>query len=330
MEQLLFSANIVLPMAILLAMGSIFRRSGLFTPDFVRIGNRLCFYVFLSSSLFKNLYDSSLSGFPLRLMAFTAVGILAEFVLSLLIAKSVSERKNQEGVIVQGSVRSNFAYVGIPLAAMMFSEADLIGKVRSEISLLSILVIPMFNILAVWALTSLNDHEKDSSIFVLTLRNLMRNPCILSILAGLCVQGIRLAVPSCAYLIRDRLSFLYQTVSYLAQMSTPFALIMVGAGLDFSHSRGDKRRILPAVLCRNLIFPCLIFLAAALLGGFERTDYAILVSVFASPTAVASAVMAAEMKADADLAKEIVVFSTLFSAVSLTLIIYLLLVTRCL
>ena len=51
-------------------------------------------------------------------------------------------------------------------------------------------------------------------------------------------------------------------------------------------------------------------------------EYAILVSVFASPTAVSSAIMAAEMGADQDLANEIVVYTTMFSMISLLIIIY--------
>ena len=120
MNNLLFSLNVVMPLAILMAMGYLFKKQGLFTDSFVKAGNKLCFYVLLSCSLFKNLYDSVLTEIPYRFIIFVVISIIAEFILGIILAKAISDRKNQEGVIVQGVFRSNFAYIGIPLSTMMF------------------------------------------------------------------------------------------------------------------------------------------------------------------------------------------------------------------
>ena len=48
-------------MAILMAMGYLFKKIDLFDDNFIAKGKKLCFYVLLSSSLFKNLYDTSLA-----------------------------------------------------------------------------------------------------------------------------------------------------------------------------------------------------------------------------------------------------------------------------
>lgn len=330
MSEILFAANIVLPMAILLALGYIFKKSGFFTRDFVKRGNKLCFYVLLSCSLFKNLYDSVLDEVPYAMIVFTVLAILAEFVLSVFFARAVSDKRNQIGVIIQGVVRSNFAYVGIPLSTLMFNESELISQTSNEISILSIFVIPMFNILAVTALTLYGDTKENGRVFSRTINNLRKNPIIISIVLGIAVLLFRMAVPQSAFFIKNNLGFVYKVVGYLAQMSTPFALLLVGAGLDFSHSVSNMKKLMSVVAVKNLVFPGVVMLVAYLTGLFNAIDFAVMISVFASPTAVSSAVMAAELGGDEDLANEIVIYTTMFSIISLLIIIYVLKTVGCL
>ena len=285
MKDLLFSIHTVCPMAILLLMGYVFRRKGLFSAEFVTNGNRFCFYVLLSCSLFKNLYDSALSAFPVRMSLFTAAAILMEFAIAVLLAKRISYTKRQQGVIVQGSFRSNFAYVGIPLSTMMFGDEVLSAAARNEISMLSVIVIPMFNILSVFALTYMNETEGASDLWKSTFRRLRTNPCILSVLSGMVVLLLRVLFPSVSFFVRDQLNSVYMVISYLANMSTPFALLLVGANLNITDTRNNAKR--------------------------------------SAPTAVGSAIMATELKGDGELASGIVVYTTLFSILSLTFIIYL-------
>ena len=330
MKNLLFSLNVVMPLAILMAMGYLFRKQGLFTDGFVKAGNKLCFYVLLSCSLFKNLYDSVLNEIPYRFIIFVVISIIAEFVLGIILAKAISDRKNQEGVIVQGVFRSNFAYIGIPLSTMMFTESQLVTQTSNEISIITIFTIPLFNVLAVGALTYMNDHQSDENLLAASLKNLAKNPCIISVCLGIAVLLLRMAVPSVSFVMKDRFGFIYKVLGYLASMSTPFSLLMVGAGLNFSHSLTNIRKLSLVVLAKNLVFPGLILLAAALMKSFSPVDFAVMVSCFASPTAVSSAVMAREMKGDGELANEIVVYTTLFSILSLVIIIYALRTAGCL
>ena len=322
MSNFLFSLNIVMPMAILLAIGYLFKRSGFFSDEFIKVAKKFCFYVLLASSLFKNLYDSTLSVFPVKFISFVVIAIFVEVFLSFLFAKTIADQREQIGVIIQGSFRSNFAYIGIPLASMFFADGELLSGLSSEISLLSIFVIPLFNIFAVIALTIYSENKDDTSLLKKSFLGILRNPCIISIFLGLLVILFRMMVPSSAFFVRDRLPFLYKALGYLASMSTPFAFLLVGSSLDLGHVVKDHKKLILTMLMRDLIFPILALLAAYGLNVAEKIEYAILVSVFASPTAVSSAIMAAEMGADQDLANEIVVYTTMFSMISLLIIIY--------
>ena len=330
MNNLLFSLNIVMPMAILLAIGYLFKQIGFIDDHFVSVGKKLCFYVFLSSSLFKNLYDSSLDDMPYTFIIFVVCMILLEIFISRIVAGSVSEKRDQIGVIMQGSFRSNFAYVGIPLATMFFTDPALIARTSTEISLLSIFVIPLFNISSVLVLTRYADNEDGSELLKRSLMGILKNPCIISVFCGILVLLFRQAVPASAFFIRDQLSFLYKGLGYFASMATPFAFLMVGASLDLSRSVKDLKQLSAVVLLKDLFFPCMAILMAYVLKIADAVEYAILCSVFASPTAVASAVMASQIGGDEDLANEIVVYTTLFSMISLLIIIYVLKTMGCL
>ncbi|MBR3252369.1 MAG: AEC family transporter [Erysipelotrichaceae bacterium] len=309
-------------MAILMAMGYIFKQIGFFSEAFVRGGMKLCFYVLLSSSLFKNLYDSSLADLPIKLIVFVLIFILLDFAVGVIAARILADNKRQKGIIIQGIFRSNFAYIGIPLASMMFTQSELVSTTASRISLLSMFVIPVFNVLSVIALIVFNENKDGEKLLNKTIRNIAKNPCIISIFLGIMVLLFRSAVPSASFFIKEHLNPIYKVIGYFASMSTPLSLILVGASLDFSHSVANIAKLAKIVAIKNLIYPAFVLVVAYLLMDFDGPDYASLVSTFATSTAVASAVMATELDGDGDLASEIVIYTTLFSIFSLLIIIY--------
>ncbi|MBP5278976.1 MAG: hypothetical protein J6Z03_00700, partial [Erysipelotrichaceae bacterium] len=91
-------------MAILMAMGYLFRKIDLFDDGFVAKGKKFCFYVLLSSSLFKNLYDTSLAALDPRLIIYVVVCILLEYVVAMIIARRISDDIRKQGVIIQGAM----------------------------------------------------------------------------------------------------------------------------------------------------------------------------------------------------------------------------------
>ena len=174
----------------------------------------------------KNLYDASLDEMPYRFITYVVFCLLMEALIAYFVAKRISEKENEIGVIIQGSFRSNFAYVGIPLATMFFTDAGQIQLLTSEISLLSIVIIPILNVMAISILTRYSDQQTGKDhLWKKIFNGIIRNPCIISVFLGIFVLLFRAAVPTSAFFVRDRLSFLYKIVSYCASMATPFAWV---------------------------------------------------------------------------------------------------------
>jgi len=117
MENLMISANAVLPMCLVMALGYGTRRLGWLRREEISTINKIAFRIFLPCLLYYNIYCSDLSGsFDPLLMAYAVGGVLLTFGLALgytLLTEKLPERR---GVLIQGMFRSNYVIMGIPVA----------------------------------------------------------------------------------------------------------------------------------------------------------------------------------------------------------------------
>lgn len=145
MENLMISANAVLPMCLIMALGYGTRRLGWIRREEISVINKIAFRIFLPCLLYYNVYCSDLSGsFDPLLMAYAVGGVLLTFGLAIgytLLTEKLPERR---GVMIQGMFRSNYVIMGIPVATALLGS-DQLGTV----SILIAVVVPLFNMLAV-------------------------------------------------------------------------------------------------------------------------------------------------------------------------------------
>ena len=145
MENLMISANAVLPMCLVMALGYGTRRLGWLRREEISTINKIAFRIFLPCLLYYNIYCSDLSGsFDPLLMTYAVGGVLLTFGLALgytLLTEKLPERR---GVLIQGMFRSNYVIMGIPVATALLG-ADQLGTV----SILIAVIVPLFNMLAV-------------------------------------------------------------------------------------------------------------------------------------------------------------------------------------
>lgn len=321
MENILFTLNAVAPLILLVALGYLLKKIKFFSPEFLQIANKFCFYVALPALLFKNLYDSDLDSLPWKLVIFSVSAIIIIFLLALLYAIIFVKDNTKKGVMIQGIMRSNYAFIGIPLATSLFSDNELIAKTGVTVALMSIFCIPLFNMLSVVALSIFVDKDENTNHFKKVLLGIIKNPLIIAIFSGLLVLIFRLIIPSSAFIIRDNVNFLYKTLDSLAKIASPLALIIVGGQFEFSVNSESKGLLITGVIVRMVVVPVVVFLVATLCFNFANYEFATLIAIFASPIAVVSAIMAKEMNNDHILASQLVVWSTIVSSVTIFIIV---------
>ena len=78
-----------------------------------------------------------------------------------------------------------------------------------------------------------------------------------------------------------------KTVSDIAAVATPLALIVLGASVTFDSIKGCSRNLIICIIARLVVVPALCLGTAALIG-IRGVDFVSLIGLFASPSAVSS------------------------------------------
>ena len=115
---------------------------------------------------------------------------------------------------------------------------------------------------------------------------------------------------------------MFTAIKYLSGAATPIALLCLGAQFEFSAIKGMKRELVWGVIIRTMIVPAIGLGVAYLFFDFTGAMFAALIAAFATPVSVSSAPMAQEMGGDSVLAGQLVLWTTLVSAITLFLFIY--------
>lgn len=319
MENFLFTLNAILPIIIPILLGYLLKRLHFFKEGFLTEANKLVFKILIPILLFSNLYLADLSEINWAFVGFSAAAILVLFLIGFIVVLFIPDRK-QKGVILQASFRSNYAIIGIPLATMLGG-----AEAGAEASVVAAVSVPLFNILAVIAL-SIYDHDENTKISVKDiLFKIITNPLILGVAAGLIVCGINMGIHAAGgnvgQFLDDYLGFIPSTITSLARVATPLALIVLGGRFEFKAVKTLWKQLTLSVTLRLVITPAIFLVIAYFLGFKGSTQFAILIALFATPIAVSSAPMAAQMGQDEELAGQIVVWTSALSAFSLFAII---------
>ncbi len=308
-------ANVLLPIFALIALGAVLRYARFAPPQLFRETNRLVYWVSLPAFLFYQTAESQLQGAAAaRIFAVLAGGMLLSILLAYLVARVMRLSRRTTSAFVQGSYRSNLAYVGLPIVLLAVASHG--GPRTAELQALSVISIalltPIYNFVAVFVLLAGREGSRDQLPQRLRelLFRLVTNPLILSCAAGLVVMALGWKIPPP----------IRQTLVLVGSMTTPLALLGVGAVLTFATLRAYARNASVAALIKTVAAPLLGLLVATRLG-VSGAELRMALIFLACPTAVASYVMAQQLGSDDGLAGNIVVVSTLFSLPAIAAVI---------
>lgn len=315
-DSIIFALNAVAPIVLLIAVGYLLKRVGLINRDFIKTSNNLVFRIFLPAMLFLNVYNIvDIGNVDLGYCLYTVVVVLLIFMISLFTVPAITADSPRRGALLQASFRSNYALVGIPLAGSLFGSEGV-----AVASVLSAATIPVFNLLAVVSLSIYGEKSGVSTAIKRVLLGIVKNPLIQSVLVGVMALFIRSIFTECGVGWRlSEITPLFKLLEYLSSVATPLALIALGAGFEFSTTSNLRREVIFGTVARTAIVPLVGIGSAAVLfkDNFGGAEFASIVAVFATPVAVSSVPMAQEMGADTDLAGQLVVWTTMLSAITI-------------
>lgn len=323
-QVLTTALNAVMPIVLLIVLGYLLRQKGALTDQFLSIGNKLVFSVCLPVMMFVNVYGiASISDVRWDICLYSVAAVALLFLLGIVMALAVTPVPERRGVLLQCSFRSNFAIIGMPLAATLGGEAG-----AAVAAVLSAVTVPVFNVLAVMALSAFRRENGRPVSGRKLLLDVVKNPLIDGVALGVAALLIRqwqvAQFGSVAFSLQRDLPWLYSAAKDLKSIASPLALLLLGGQFRFSAVKELWKEVAAGTVCRTVMAPLLGVGGAVLLGSWGvlqcgPAEYPALIALFGSPVAVSSAIMAREMHNDEQLATQLVVWTSIASIVTVFL-----------
>ncbi|MFC3478235.1 AEC family transporter [Halobacterium litoreum] len=284
-------------LALLLA-GTALRAVGVLDETRSERLNAFAYYVALPALIFVSTYDQSVASLVTpALFAGHSFVLLATAGVAWAVHRGRGERAERSVAIVQ-SYHSNVGYLGFPLIAATF-DARVTAVAGVVLGVVSLVQVP----LTIAVFVSVNEAD-------VPLRReatqLVANPVLLSLLAGLLVGAGDVGVPA----------GVAGGLDAVGSLALPTALLCVGASLDVDVPSVDAWSTGTVVALKVVFMPVLAWLVFRGLASDAATVTASVV-MLGTPTAVSTFVFAGELGGDTEFASLNVFASTVASVATL-------------
>ena len=312
MSSFVFALNATLPVFLVILLGWFLMRIHLLNDAFLKVADQYVFKCALPVSLFlsiarMDLYSDFDPKFCLFCFAVTTIVFFGIWGCAHLFLKN----RALIGAFTQAAARSSAAILGIAFAVNIYGDSGMVP-------MMIVSAVPFFNIYSVLILTFSPQVDKQGRLLPPVAEggalvkkaciNVLKNPIILGILAGIPFALLRISLPD----------ILSSTLSTVGGTATPIALLVIGGSFSGAEALKKWKPAAAASFIKLFLLPAL-FLPAAVALGFRTSELIAILIMLGSPTTVSCYVMAKNMNGDAVLTSNTVVLTTLFSSVSITL-----------
>ncbi|WP_414446814.1 AEC family transporter [Burkholderia sp. 22PA0099] len=288
----------LVPVALLVALGYLLKRTGFIADAFWPPAERLCYYVLLPALFAHGLATARLDTLPVGPLAGALVGSTLIVALAVLLVRRWV-RVDGAGFtsVFQGAVRFN-NYVGTSVAAGLLGQQ---GIALSAVCVAAI--VPTVNLFCVLVFARYGAVKLGPAA---ALRQIVTNPLVVGCAIGGVMQAGGIAVPAP----------IEPAVRALGAASMPLGLLCVGAALRFGGTRVWLHPMLVASSFKFLAMPLATVAAGRALGlGDAVMTVALLFQ--ALPTSSSSYIMARQLGGDAPLMAGITAVQTLVAMVAM-------------
>ena len=304
MTNTLFIINTVSPIFLIVVVGWTLRKIGVIQENFIKQSIKFVFNVTLPVLIFLKLAVADFSNiFDSGIIVLVYGCMFIVFILGWLLAKIFIKKGNGRGVFIQGGFWPNNVIIGLALIMNVFGE-DAVSKMV----MILVFLIPLDYMLSVVALTISDRQDKRGKAMSEMIKTIALNPVIITAVVAIVFSLVRVPIPN----------VMIDTGNYIAAITLPLALIVVGGTMKIKHLQNTSFITLGALIMKLLVSP-LIATTIGYLIGYTGIDLGIIYIIFACPTAIMSFVIADSMTPHGELAGNIVLTTTLVSAITIPL-----------
>ncbi|RKQ32289.1 AEC family transporter [Oceanobacillus halophilus] len=293
--------DIIFPIFIVMAVGFILQKK--FNMDIGTL-SKLNIYFVVPGFIFVKLYSTEFSvGLFVYVLLFFVLLIVILYIIAIIAAKILGLDKGKETTFSNSIIFFNSGNYGVPVNDLVFKSDPFAMSIQ-------VIVLTLQNIFTfsygIFALKSL-DGGKWKAVL-----GYFKMPVLYAMLAGITLNGFNVPIPS----------FIWVPANYIADAMIALALLTLGAQVARIQFKAGLSSVYSSIAVRLIIAPII----ALLIIWIFRIDGIFAQALFiasAMPTSINSAVIAQEYNNHPEFAAQTVLFSTIFSALTVTIVIFL-------
>ncbi len=298
----------IAPIFVLIVLGHLLRRGGIPSLEFWNLNDRLVYWVLMPALLFNKTSTIELQPSVVGAYAVVILGAFAAAALfGLLSSKVMGLPGPVASSVLQGAARHN-TFIALAVAERLYGTDGLaIAAVATS------LLIPTTNVTMVTLMVSLVRGPDEKRILRSILRDLTRNPLILSV--GL---GVAWNILGANVFGRGQIPVVHDVTRLLGGAALPVVLLCVGANIHIRAMAASALPLLLSSLGKLVVFP-LAIVALAQVMDLSETETLVALLFGAVPTASSAYTLARQLGGDAPLMAAIVTVQTGLAFVTLPL-----------
>lgn len=293
MNSFLVAARVVVPMAMMMAVGILMRLTGVADRPTMKKVDQIVTKVAMPLLMFQNIYTTDFAQLQgAGYFLFGAAGLLVLFGLCITVVPRLMPEPSRAAAMGQALLRPNYILFGNAVAESLYGAGN-VGVVM----LMGAFTVPFFNALSVILLEfGRNSSASPGKL----LKAICKNHIVVAAVAALGLKALHISLPG-----------MVEDVAFdLAALATPLSFLSLGVSLDVGAIGRNRKPLALGIAARLLLIPA-VLVTAAIAMGFRGQELCAIFLLFAAPTAVSSYPMAVSMDADPEIAGQMVIFTTI-------------------
>lgn len=299
-EFIIIMRDIIVPVFIVMSIGFILQKK--FTLD-VQTLARLNIYYVVPAFIFVRLYEAVIPwNMFAKVILFVVLLVAILYVIARLTGTLLGLDARKKVTFTNSVIFYNSGNYAVPVNDLVFRGDPFAMSVQ--------VIVLMFQNIFIFSYGIFSLQSMDSGKLRAALAY-FKMPVMYAMLAGITFNALEVSVPE----------FLWVPVNYIADAMIAIALLTLGAQVAQLKLTSSLRNVYFSMILRLLVSP-LVALGLIFLFGMSGVTAQALLIASSMPTAVNSAVIAQEYKNYPEMAAQIVLFSTVASAFTVSLVIF--------
>lgn len=294
--------DVIIPILILLVIGAVLQKKFEFN---LKAFSGLITYCFMPAAVFINIYETKIEyQVLLEIMGYLIIFTVIIMIVSSLLTKMLNLDKGEAAILKNSNLLMNAGNYGIPVSQLIF-QANPLG-----ISIQIIVLVFQTLLTYTYGLYNLISATKNG---LQIIKSFLQMPIIYAIILGGVLNGLQIEFPE----------FIMIPIERLGDALIASALVLLGAQLSQIKMRTIFNKIIFVSSFGRLIIGPAITLILIYMMGLEGVVAQSLFIASAFPTSRNSATLALENDVYPNLAAQTVLFTTIVSSITVTIVVYL-------